>query len=91
MFVAKKKTVSRKPARAKGGAKKRVKSSADYSRLDTGPLQEHIKKRIKDLEGKGAAKAGAKGRQAADDTLQRLRLALDTLQDICEPTMTLPI
>jgi hypothetical protein len=88
--VAKKKTVSRKPARAKGGAK-RLTSSADFSRLDTGPLQAHIRKRIKELEGKGAAKTGAKARQAADDTLQRLRLALDTLQDICEPTMTLPI
>ena len=88
--MAKKKTVSRKPARAKGGATKRgVKSPSDYSRLDTGPLQAHIRKRIKELEGT-AAKSGAKARQA-DDTLQRLRLALDTLQDICEPTMTLPI
>ena len=26
-----------------------------------------------------------------DDTLDRLRIALDTLQDICEPTMTIPI
>ena len=87
--MAKKRTVSRKPARAKG-ATKRARSTADYSRLDTAPLQEHIKKRIKELEDKGAAKSGAAARQA-DDTLKRLRLALDTLQDICEPTMTLPI
>ena len=88
--MAKKKTVSRKPARAKAGATKRVKSTADYSRLDTAPLQDHIRKRIKELEGQAAKKSGAKARQS-DDTLQRLRLALDTLQDICEPTMTLPI
>lgn len=86
--MAKKRTVSRKPARAKSAAK-RARSTADYSRLDTAPLQEHIKKRIKELEGK-AAKSGAAAR-TADDTLKRLRLALDTLQDICEPTMTLPI
>jgi hypothetical protein len=88
--VAKKRTVSRKPARAKSGATKRARSTADYSRLDTAPLQEHIKKRIKELEGTSARKSGAAAR-SADDTLKRLRLALDTLQDICEPTMTLPI
>ena len=25
------------------------------------------------------------------DTLNRLKVALETLQDICEPTMTIPI
>jgi len=89
--VAKKRTASRKPARAKKkGAAKRVKSTADSSRLDTSPLQEHIRKRIKDLEDKYAARAVAGGEEE-DETLNRLKIALETLRDICEPTMTIPI
>jgi hypothetical protein len=65
-----------------------MKSSGDSSRLDTAPLQEHIRRRIKELEDK-ASRSGAAARQ--DDTLERLRVALDTLADICEPTMTIPI
>jgi hypothetical protein len=90
--VAKKRTASRKPVRAKkAGSSTRSKSTGgDSSRLDTGPLQEHIRKRIKDLEGKAAARAGG-DRMQADDTLERLKVALETLEDICEPTMTIPI
>jgi hypothetical protein len=87
--VAKKRTASRKPVRAKKRpAPKRVKASADSSRLDTAPLQAHIEKRIKELEDKSAARSAAAG---DEDTLQRLRVALETLRDICEPTMTVPI
>jgi hypothetical protein len=96
--VAKKRTASRKkPARAKApkaakgkkGATKRVKSAADSSRLDTSPLQDHIRKRIKELEDQYSSRTAAAGRE--DDTLNRLKVALETLQDICEPTMTIPI
>ena len=89
--MAKKRTASRKPARAKKkGAAKRVKSTADSSRLDTSPLQDHIRKRIKDLEDKYAARTVAGGKEE-DETLNRLKIALETLRDICEPTMTIPI
>ena len=88
--MAKKRTAARKPVRAKKTrAKARPKSTADSSRLDTAPLQEHIRKRIKELEGKTARPKAA--RQEDDGTLERLRIALETLEDICEPTMTIPI
>lgn len=88
--MAKKRTTPRKPARAKKARPKaRPKSAADRSRLDTEPLQEHIRKRIKELEGKAARSKAA--RQQDDGTLERLRIALETLEDICEPTMTIPI
>ena len=87
--MAKKRTAARKPVRAKKTrAKARPKSTADSSRLDTAPLQDHIRKRIKEIEGQ-AARSGA-ARQD-DGTLERLRVALETLEDICEPTMTIPI
>jgi hypothetical protein len=86
VFVAKKKSSAKKAARSKKAPKKRtVKSTADTSRLDTGPLQEHIRKRIKDLEGKATLA------RSDDDTIQRLRQALETLEDICFPSMTVPI
>lgn len=84
--MAKKKSSAKKAARSKKAPKKRtVKSTADTSRLDTGPLQEHIRKRIKDLEGKATLA------RSDDDTIQRLRQALETLEDICFPSMTVPI
>jgi len=84
--VAKKKASAKKPARGTTPSKKRsIKSTADTSRLDTAPLQEHIRKRIKELEGKAAMAQGE------DDTLERLRNALETLEDICHPSMTVPI
>jgi hypothetical protein len=84
--VAKKRTTSRKPARAKKARLiPRPKPKGDSSRLDTKPLQDHIRKRIKDIEGKAA------GARQDDGTLERLQIALETLADICEPTMTIPI
>lgn len=85
-----KKKASKKPTRARKATKRGIKASGDTSRLDTGPLQEHIRKRIKDLEGKAAARSGA-ARQEDDGTLERLKQALETLEDICFPSMTIPI
>lgn len=85
--MAKKRTTSRKPARAKKARLiPRPKPKGDSSRLDTKPLQDHIRKRIKEIEGKATA-----ARQDDDGTLERLKIALETLEDICEPTMTIPI
>jgi hypothetical protein len=87
--VAKKKTAPRKAKASRAKTRKKsVGMSGDTSRLDTGPLQDHIRKRIKELEGK-AARVSA--RQAEDDTLERLKMALETLEDICFPSMTVPI
>jgi hypothetical protein len=88
--VVKKRTVSRKPARAKKARSlaRPKKPKGDSSRLDTAPLQEHIRKRIKDIEGKAGRAAAAR---QDDGTLERLKIALETLEDICEPTMTIPI
>ena len=84
--MAKKKSASRKPAAKKKARPRKVpKATADTSRLDTGPLQDHIRKRIKDLESQAA------GARESDDTVERLKIALATLEDICFPTMTVPI
>jgi hypothetical protein len=79
--------VAKKAASKKKSTKRSVKMGGDTSRLDTGPLQEHIRKRIKELEGKRSKSA----RVAEDDTLERLKNALETLEDICHPSMTIPI
>lgn len=69
--------------------KRRVRKPAkrDSSRLDLGPLQDHIKKRIKDLEGQATPAAAKEG----DDTTLRLKQTLQLLEDLCFPTMTVPI
>ena len=81
-------------------AGKRKSSSAggrgDRSRLDLRPLQKHIRRRIADLKkqkkGPGPAAAGV-GPQggSVDETIERLESALETLIDICHPTMDIPI
>jgi hypothetical protein len=81
--VVKKKVSPKKPAR------KRAKPAAgrgDRSRIDTKPLQEHIRRRIEDLRKGGAVRSGS-----SDETIQRLQNALDTLMDICHPSMDVPI
>jgi hypothetical protein len=85
VFVAKKKTSAKKKSARKAPKRRTVKATPDTSRLDTGPLQEHIRKRIKELEGKATAA------RSDDDTVERLRQALETLEDICFPSMTVPI
>jgi hypothetical protein len=90
-----KKSVARKAAKKR----KTTKSSArgDQSRLDLKPLQRHIRKRIKDLEsGRGkpkpmAAAAGPRSAESDEETIERLRNALETLEDICFPSMAIPI
>ena len=82
-----KKAASKKAASKTKATKRSVKMGGDTSRLDTAPLQEHIRKRIKEIEGKRSKSA----RMAEDDTLERLKNALETLEDICHPSMTIPI
>ena len=89
--------------RATKAAGKRKSSSAggrgDRSRLDLRPLQKHIRKRISDLKkrkkapgGPGPAAAGVGPRGGSvDETIERLENALETLIDICHPTMDIPI
>jgi hypothetical protein len=89
-----KKRTARKPARKKA-AKSPTASKGDQSRLDLKPLHRHIRKRIKELEGKrGAAPVAAVAAAAEsepDDTIERLKNVLETLEDICHPTMAIPI
>ena len=85
--MAKKRSGSKSAKGAlKGGGKVAPPKRGDFSRLDTAPLQAHIRKRIKELEGKKTAAA-----RTGDDTLRRLKEALETLEDICHPSMTIPI
>ena len=91
-----KKSVARKAARKRKTSKS--SSRGDQSRLDLKPLQRHIRKRIKDLEkGRGkpkpmaAAAAGPRGGESDEETIERLQSALETLEDICFPTMAIPI
>jgi hypothetical protein len=91
--VVKKRVTPRKPTRKAKSAKSKASSSrGDRSRLDLGPLQEHIRKRIKDLEyGAKPAATAARAAESGDDTVERLRNALETLEDICHPSMDIPI
>jgi hypothetical protein len=90
--VAKKRSAARKTSRAKKTSPRSSrpkKKAADASRLDTGPLQEHIRKRIRDVEGRRSAAAAP--RPEDEKTLARLKQTLETLEDICHPSMTVPI
>jgi hypothetical protein len=81
-----KKRAKKKPAgkpKAKPAPRPKI---ADRSRLDTKPLQEHIRQRIKELKSGEAAAA-----EGVDQRIQRLQVALDTLMDICNPSMDIPI
>ena len=90
--MVKKRVTSRKPARkAKSKTAKASSSRGDRSRLDLEPLQRHIRRRIKELEeGKEPATA-ARATESTEETIARLRNALDTLADICHPAMDIPI
>ncbi len=90
--MVKKRVTSRKPTRKAKRAKATASSSrADRSRLDLEPLQRHIRRRIKQLQG-GAKPAATRGRAAeTDDTIERLKNALETLESICHPSMDIPI
>jgi hypothetical protein len=90
--VAKKSAGSRKKTarKRKTGGAAAGGGRGDASRLDLKPLQKHIRKRIKDLESAEAA-PGAAGERSSDDTIRRLKETLATLEDICFPSMTVPI
>jgi hypothetical protein len=97
--VVKKRATSRKPAgKKKKSAAVKPPRRGDRSRLDLTPLHDHIRARIEKLkkkkkqpvvpvEGMGIAAMGG----SDDDTIERLQNALDTLIDICHPTMDIPI
>ena len=96
--MVKKRATSRKPTRkaAKTAKKKKTtsrpaSSRGDRSRLDLKPLQDHIRRRIKELEEGTAPAAALRAAESDEETIARLRNALDTLADICHPAMDIPI
>jgi polysaccharide deacetylase 2 family uncharacterized protein YibQ len=92
--VVKKRVTARKPTRskAKRATSKAYSPRSDRSRLDLEPLQNHIRRRIEELEGGAKPKAtAARAAESGDETIERLRNALETLEDICHPTMDIPI
>lgn len=87
--MVKKRSTPKKSARKKS-AKPRARG--DQSRLDLKPLQRHIRKRIKELQSGGAQPAAAaRTDESSEETIARLTNALETLEDICHPTMAIPI
>ena len=88
--MVKKRSTPKKAVRKKKTAK--TPPRGDQSRLDLKPLQQHIRKRIKDLESSSpqATAAGRRG-ESSQDAIERLTNALETLEDICHPTMAIPI
>jgi len=88
--VVKKRSTPKKTARKKTA---RTPTRGDQSRLDLKPLQRHIRKRIKDLESSSLQQPSAAARtgESNEDTIERLKNALETLEDICHPTMGIPI
>jgi hypothetical protein len=82
------KRAARKNTPKKPGADKRV-----GSRIDLKPLQRHIRKRIEELENRRTAGSGPgpAGAPSDDETIERLRAVLETLEDICFPAMDIPI
>jgi hypothetical protein len=90
--VAKKRVTSRKSVRKAKPKARAASSRGDRSRLDLKPLQDHIRRRIKELEqGKAPARAARRVAESNEDTIARLRGALETLEDICHPAMDIPI
>ena len=90
--MVKKRVTPKKPARRKKAAKAaKSRPRADRSRLDLAPLQKHIRQRIKDLKDRKPEAAAAREGESSDETIARLESALETLEDICFPTMDIPI
>lgn len=87
-MVKKRVTPKRKSTKKKASARSSQPRRGDRSRLDLEPLQRHIRKRIKELE---SGRPAAEARVGEDDTVERLKAVLETLQDICHPTMDIPI
>ncbi len=93
--MVKKRVAPKKAARKKTSKKAETETRGDRSRLDLKPLQRHIRRRIKDLENRRAAGAGLEAAatrgESAEETIERLQNALETLEDICFPAMDIPI
>jgi hypothetical protein len=97
--VVKKRVTPKKSTATRKSAAPSRPRRGDRSRLDLRPLHDHIRDRIKKLKKQkergqpaaaAAAGAGPMG-GSIDDTIERLQAALDTLIDICHPTMDIPI
>jgi hypothetical protein len=86
-----KKRVTRKPAKSKRKTAGAGSKGGDQSRLDLKPLQRHIRRRIKELESGQQAAAARRSGESDEETIERLRNALETLEDICFPSMGIPI
>jgi DNA invertase Pin-like site-specific DNA recombinase len=86
--VVKKKAAKKKSASKKGGGKKPPRR-ADRSRIDLNPLKDQIRRRIKDLEQGGGKAVGTAG--TPEETVKRLKDVLETLAEICHPTMDVAI
>jgi hypothetical protein len=86
-----KKRVAPKKAAGKRTSKKIAYKRSDGSRIDLKPLQQHIRRRIEDLETKRTAGPGPAGGPSDEETIERLRNVLETLEDICFPAMDIPI
>ena len=90
--MVKKRVKSRKPTRkAKAATSSASSSRGDRSRVDLKPLQRHIRRRIKELEGGVKPTTAARMAESSEETIERLKNVLDTLEDICHPTMDIPI
>ena len=87
--MAKKSSAKKRPSTKKKTAP-RSAPRGDQSRLDLKPLQQHIRRRIKELE-QGKPAAATRRAESPEDTIARLQSALETLEDICFPTMGIPI
>ncbi len=95
------KTKSRTPSRTPGKSKAKAPSRArratppsggDRSKIDLKPLKEQIRRRIADLKKEGPqAMAASTSGLSADETINRLERVLDTLAEICFPSMDVPI
>ena len=89
-----KKRVTRKPAaksKRKAAGPRSSGGGGDQSRLDLKPLQRHIRRRIKELESGQQTTAARRSGESDEETIERLRNALETLEDICFPSMGIPI
>ena len=87
--MAKKKASAKKPARGKKPAKKRSLKLGSRHRLVWTPHR--CRSTFENASRSSRASGRRRPRTEADDTLERFEDALETLEDICHPAMTVPI